>query len=139
MTETVSGNDVPFASRQVRRTRVRRLARYVRPHWRECALAIATMLVATACAATIPFLLKHGIDSGGIGDTRSGVDMTAIWLFAAMAASVALVQYVAERLNQRWSIWSVRVVNDLGTDQYQHINRQGLDFCSRQRTRTSGR
>ena len=133
--DDVSSNDTPFASRTVRRERIRRLARYVRPHWRECTLAIATMLASTACVALIPFLLKHGIDSGGIGDSDAGsIDRRELWLFAGLAVSVALVQYVADRLNMRWSIWSVRVVNDLRTDLYQHINRQGLDFFSRRRT-----
>jgi ATP-binding cassette subfamily B protein len=135
-TDAVSGNDTPFAARTVRRQRVRRLAAYIRPHWREASLAIGTMLVSTMCVALIPFLLKYGIDRGGIGDSDTGgaIHQRAIWTFAGMAAAVALVQYVADRLNQRWSIWSVRVVNDLRTDLYEHINRQGLDFFSRRRT-----
>jgi ATP-binding cassette subfamily B protein len=133
----VSSNAVPLPSRAVSHRRLRVLAAYVRPHWRECTQAVVTMLIVTGCVALIPFLFKHAIDAGGIGQDSAGrgtIDLQAVQLWAALAASVALVNFVAERLYLRWSIWSVRVVNDLRTDLYAHINRQGLDYFSRNRT-----
>jgi ATP-binding cassette subfamily B protein len=133
----VSSNAVPMPTRRATRTRLRSLARYVRPHARECTLAVLTTVVITACVATLPFLYRHAIDTGGIGaagSSKGAVDLGAVTFWVLLAAVVAVVDFVSERLNQRWSIWSVRVVNDLRTDLYAHINRQGLDFFSRQRT-----
>ncbi|MCW2921534.1 MAG: yknV [Thermoleophilia bacterium] len=131
---SVSSNAVPLPTGTVQRRRLRVLAAYVRPHWRECTLAVITTLVITLCVATIPFLFKHAIDEGNLGNAKLDVDFGAVWFWVALAVVVATIDFVAERLNQRWSIWSVRVVNDLRTDLYAHINRQGLDFFSRQRT-----
>ena len=131
---TVSSNAVPLPSGTVQRRRLRVLARYVRPHLRECVLAIVTTLVITVCVAFIPFLFKHAIDDGNLGARNAPVDFAAVYFWVALAVGVAFIDFLAERLNQRWSIWSIRVVNDLRTDLYAHINRQGLDFFSRQRT-----
>ncbi len=130
----VSSNAVPLPTGTVQRRRLRVLAAYVRPHWRECTLAVVTTLIITICVATIPFLFKHAIDEGHLGAADRAVDFGAVWFWVTLAAVVATIDFIAERLNQRWSIWSVRVVNDLRTDLYAHINRQGLDFFSRQRT-----
>lgn len=131
----VSSNAVPLPTAAMNRRRLRVLAAYVRPHWRECLLAVLTTLLTTACIAFIPFLFKHAIDSGNLaGERPGGIDYDAVYFWVSLAIGVALVDYVSSRLNQRWSIWSVRVVNDLRTDLYAHINRQGLDFFSRQRT-----
>ena len=132
-TEAVSSNAVPLPARQVQRRRLRALASYVRPHLRECILAIVTTVLITLCTALIPFLFKHAIDEGNLGG-KGAIDFGAVYFWVGIAVLIAFVDFVAERLNQRWSIWSVRVVNDLRTDLYAHINRQGLDFFSRQRT-----
>jgi len=131
---SVSSNAVPLPARDLQRRRLRVLAGYVRPHLRECLLAVAATLVTTICIALIPFLFKHAIDEGNLGTSDSGVDFGAVWFWVSIAVVVATIDFIAGRLNQRWSIWSVRVVNDLRTDLYAHINRQGLDFFSRQRT-----
>jgi ATP-binding cassette subfamily B protein len=134
-TPDVSSNAVPLPTREVNRRRLRHLARYVRPHWRECALAVITTLITTGCVALIPFLFKHAIDAGNLSVKGDGnVDFGAVYFWVGIAALVALVDYASSYLNQLWSVWSVRVVNDLRTDLYAHINRQGLDFFSRQRT-----
>ncbi len=131
---SVSSNAVPLPARDLQRRRLRVLVGYVRPHLRECILAIITTVLITICVALIPFLFKHAIDEGNLGGRPGGVDFDAVSFWVAIAVVVAFIDFVAERLNQRWSIWSVRVVNDLRTDLYAHINRQGLDFFSRQRT-----
>jgi ATP-binding cassette subfamily B protein len=133
----VSSNAVPLPTRRENRRRLRVLAAYVRPHARECTLAVLTTLLITGCVALVPFLYKHAIDSSHIGAKGAGrgsIDIHAADFWVAIAVVIAFIDFIAERLNQRWSIWSVRVVNDLRTDLYEHINRQGLDFFSRQRT-----
>lgn len=135
--DAVSSNAVPLPTRKVNQRRLRALAAYVHPHWKECTLAVVTTLVITACVALIPFLFKHAIDAGGIGQDGAGagnIDTYTVQLWVGLAIAAALVNFIAERLNQRWSIWSVRVVNDLRTDLYAHINRQGLDYFSKHRT-----
>ncbi len=135
--EAVSSNAVALPTAAVNRKRLRVLASYVRPHARECALAVATTLGITVCIALVPFLYRHAIDSGGIGAEGSSVgniDMGAVQFWVGLAIIVSTFDFLFQRLNLRWSIWSVRVVNDLRTDLYAHINRQGLDFFSRRRT-----
>ena len=131
----VSSNAAPLPTREVNRRRLRHLARYVRPHARECTLAVLTTLIITFSVALVPWLYRHAIDEGGLAkQTKNGVDFGAVFFWVGLALVAVVVDFTCERLNQRWSIWSVRVVNDLRTDLYAHINRQGLDFFSRQRT-----
>ncbi|MCW2928436.1 MAG: putative transporter, partial [Thermoleophilia bacterium] len=133
----VSSNSVALPTAAVNRRRLRVLAAYVRPHWVECTLAVITTIVATGCVTLIPFLYKLALDAGNIdkeGSAAGAIDFADLQLFVGIAMGIAFVHYFAERLAQRWSIWSVRVVNDLRTDLYKHINKQGLDFFSRQRT-----
>jgi ATP-binding cassette subfamily B protein len=136
--ETVSGNDVPLPTGKQNRTRLRYLASFVRPHKREFILSVITAITTTICITAVPFLLRHSFESG-YGENGGGtgtVDYPVLLTWLSAVFGVVLVQWIAAVLNTRWSVWSVRVVNDLRTALYAHIQRQGLDFFSRQRTGT---
>lgn len=135
--DEVSGNEVAMPTLRQNARRLRYLASFVRPHMREFGLSVATSVLSTVAAMLVPFLFKYALDEGGIGETGGSVgtvDLYAVQLFVGAAMAVATLGFLAERLYLRWQIWSVRVVNDLRASLYEHIQRQGLDFFSRQRT-----
>ena len=72
MSADVSSNAVPMPTAAVNRKRLRVLAGYVRPHARECTLAVLTTLGITVCIALVPFFYRHAIDAGGIGAEAFG-------------------------------------------------------------------
>ena len=136
--ETVSSNAVALPTRQVSARRLRYLASFVRPHKREFVLSVVAAIVATAAATAVPFLLKHAI-ARGFGSNGGGagsVDFHAVGVWLSVVGGAMLLGWAATALNTYWSIWSVRVVNDLRTALYAHVQKQGLDFFSRQRTGT---
>jgi len=135
-TDVVSSNAAALPTRRENASRLRYLASFVRPHRREFFLNVGASVVTTVCATLIPFLFKHAIERGHLTDNSSGspIDASAVHLWVGLALAVAVVDFIGETLALRWTIWSVRVVNDLRTELYAHIQRQGLDFFSRQRT-----
>lgn len=135
--DVASSNAVPLPTQRENATRLRYLASFVRPHKREFMLNVSAAVATTICAALIPWIFRHALDQSGIGGSEKDggpIDLDVVQLWAGIAFAIALIDLVFERLALRWSVWSVRVVNDLRTALYKHIQRQGLDFFSRQRT-----
>jgi ATP-binding cassette subfamily B protein len=134
--DVVSSNAVALPTFRQNATRLRYLATFVGPHKREFAASVATAIFGTIFAMLTPFLFKHAIDEGGLGASAAGggVDLPAVRMWVALAIFAAVFELLMQSLNMRWSIWSVRVMNDVRTDLYEHISKQGLDFFSRQRT-----
>jgi ATP-binding cassette subfamily B protein len=134
--DQVSGNEVALPTREQNVRRLRYLASFVRPHATMFTLSVATSILTTIAAMLVPFLFKQAIDEGGLGASGAAgnVDLAAVQMWVGFAVIAALFGYVAEMLYLRWQIWSVRVVNDLRTDLYDHVQRQGLDFFAKQRT-----
>ena len=133
--DLASSNAVPLPTARQNARRLRYLASFVRPHRREFALSVATSILSTIAAMVAPFLFKQALERGGIGEGASGsVILGAVQFWVGLALCAALVGLVVERLYLRWQVWSVRVVNDLRTALYRHIQRQGLDFFAKQRT-----
>ncbi|MEO6866618.1 MAG: ABC transporter ATP-binding protein, partial [Gaiellales bacterium] len=134
--EHVSSNAVPLPTLRVNARRLRYLASFVRPHLRECIASIVSAVGVTVFAMLTPFLFKQAIDRGGIGQSAgsNSVDLGVVQLWIGFALVATLLNYISETLNLRWQIWTVRVINDLRTSLYAHVQRQGLDFFSRQRT-----
>ena len=135
--ELVSSNAAPMPTRSERSDRLRYLASFVRPHRREFTGSVITAAATTVFSMVIPLLLKQAIEHGRLSDVGGRaaavrLDVVAWWVGAAVAAT--LLFWLCAYLNGIWSIWSVRVVNDLRTALYAHVQRQGLDFFSRQRT-----
>ncbi|MCW2961907.1 MAG: transporter related protein [Thermoleophilia bacterium] len=136
--ELVSSNAVPLPTQEQNRRRLRYLASFVRPHRREFLRSVAAAIASTLLAMAIPILFKQAIAEGGIGteDATGAVDLGAVRFWVGLAIVATIFDWLFTGLNQRWSVWSVRVVNDLRTALYAHIQKQGLDFFSRQRTGT---
>ncbi|MCW2924234.1 MAG: yknV [Thermoleophilia bacterium] len=137
--DVASSNAVAMPTQRENRRRLRYLASFVVPHRAEFIRNVTAAVVTTVCASAIPFVFRHALDRSGIGkaDTGGGpidVDLAVVRFWVGVALALSLVDFVFERLALRWSVWSVRVVNDLRTELYSHIQKQGLDFFSRNRT-----
>ncbi|MCW2973788.1 MAG: yknV [Thermoleophilia bacterium] len=136
--ETVSDNSVALPTREVSARRLRYLASFVRPHKRAFVMSVIAAIVATVAATSVFYLLKHAIAKGfgENGGSAGTVDFHAVNLWLGLVAAAVVLGWAATTLQTYLSIWSVRVVNDLRTALYAHVQRQGLDFFSRQRTGT---
>ncbi|MBC7461054.1 MAG: ABC transporter ATP-binding protein [Thermoleophilia bacterium] len=134
--ETVSDNSVALPTREVSVRRLRYLASFVRPHKRGFVSSVIAAIIATVAATAVPFLLKHAIERGGFTKGAGQIDFGSVTLWLSLVSGMVALGWIATTLQTYWSIWSVRVVNDLRTALYAHVQRQGLDFFSRQRTGT---
>jgi ATP-binding cassette subfamily B protein len=109
--------------------RIRRLFRYVRPHWVRATVGIVAMLVATGAGLATPYLAKVAIDRGIVPGSMT----TLAWTVVAFLA-ISVVGFAAsgvQTYNVGWA--GERVLTDLRGDLFDHI--QGLELGYFERTR----
>jgi ABC-type multidrug transport system fused ATPase/permease subunit len=123
---TVPEQRAPFA-RSLRR--VHRLVAYVRPYWRTATLGVAAMLGATAAGLVTPYLIKVAIDRGITpGDTEVLVAVVAAFIV------INVLAFVLQAGQTYWVGWAgERVLTDLRSDLYTHLQRLELGFYERTR------
>lgn len=116
----------PFA-RNLRR--MRRLLVYVRPHAWRAVVGLVAMLVATLTGLAGPYFAKLAIDRGIIPHQIA----TLAWIVAAFLG-VQVVTIVAQSVQTYFVGWAgERVLTDLRTDLFAHLQRLELGFYERSR------
>lgn len=111
--------------------RLRYLYRFVRPHWKLFAVAVATSMAAVFSSLAVPLAFKYAIDEGVVSK-----DSAAVGTFVALALVASVVTLALSAINLASAIFTVRVLNDLRVALFAHIQRQGLDFFHTMRTGT---
>ncbi len=117
------------ADRAVRRANLRRIAGLFRPYRLRLSAVLALILVSAALGVVPAFLLRGVLEAIGAGDT------TKLSLFAGGMIAIAVVVGVI-------GVWQTllsnqvgqRVMHDLRTAVYRHLQRLSLAFFTRTRT-----
>jgi len=110
--------------------RMSTLARLAAPYKRQTALALVSLLAATATALAPPYLAKLAIDEGITPGDLAALD----WIVAAFVAS-ALLYWGATYLQTYLTGWvGQRVPQDLRLRILAHLQRQSIGFFSRRKT-----
>src|SRR5438477_1808318 len=106
---------------------MRRLLHYLRPYWRQVAVALATIVVGGAASLAQPYLIKIAIDRYIALGRLDGFDRLAL-LFLA----VLVVAFVSEFV-QTWAMQFTgqRIMFDLRMDIYGHLQRLDLRYYDR--------
>jgi ATP-binding cassette subfamily B protein len=106
---------------------MRRLLQYLRPYWRQVALAFVTILVSTLSSLVQPYLIKVAIDRYITQRQMAGLDgLAAVYLLVLVASFGA--EYV-----QTWTLQLTgqRIMYDLRMAIYRHLQRLDLRYYDR--------
>ncbi len=118
------------ADKAVRRANLRRIARLFRPYRVRLSGVCALILVSAALGVVSPFLLRHVLDTA-IPHHRTG-------LLTALVGGMIAISVVTGVLGVVQTLHSnkvgQRVMHDLRTAVYQHLQRLSLAFFTRTRT-----
>ena len=118
------------ADRSVRRANLRRIAGLFRPYRRRLSAVCGLILVSAALGVVSPFLLRHVLDTA-IPDRRTG-------LLTALVGGMIAISVVTGALGVVQTLHSnkvgQRVMHDLRTAVYRHLQRLSLAFFTRTRT-----
>ncbi len=118
------------ADKAVRRANLRRIARLFRPYRVRLAAVCALILVSAAAGVVSPFLLRHVLDNA-IPQHRTG-------LLTALVGGMIAISVVTGVLGVVQTLHSnkvgQRVMHDLRTAVYRHLQRLSLAFFTRTRT-----
>jgi ABC-type multidrug transport system fused ATPase/permease subunit len=110
--------------------RVGRLAHLTRPYWRRSALSIVALLATTAAALATPWAAKQAIDLGIVPGDKQAL---ATWV--AAFAGLAALGWLAQSGQTYLTGWvGQRVLADLRSQLFEHIQRLELGYFEHQRT-----
>ena len=106
---------------------MRRLLHYLRPYWRQVAVALATIVVGGAASLAQPYLIKIAIDRYIGAGRLEGLDRLA-WLYFAILVAAFASEYL-----QTWMMQFTgqRIMFDLRMEIYRHLQRLDLRFYDR--------
>ena len=106
---------------------MRRLLQYLRPYWRQVAVALGAILVGSAASLAQPYLIKVAIDRYIAAGRLDGLDRIALLYLVILVAAFA-AEYV-----QTWSMQFTgqRIMFDLRMAIYTHLQRLDLRFYDR--------
>jgi ATP-binding cassette, subfamily B, multidrug efflux pump len=106
---------------------MRRLLQYLRPYWRQVAVALGAILVGSAASLAQPYLIKVAIDRYIAAGRLDGLDRIALLYLAILVAAFA-AEYV-----QTWSMQFTgqRIMFDLRMAIYSHLQHLDLRFYDR--------
>lgn len=113
-----------------RRRRLREMASLLRPYRLRVAATFLSILIGIAAGLAPPLLAKIAIDKG-IGEGDAGVLVTVVALYLASAVGLWLSTYLQTYLTG-WV--AQRVLQDLRTRVFAHLQRQSVGFFSRRKT-----
>ncbi len=118
------------ASTEVRRANLRRIARLFRPYRLRLGFVCSLILVSAGLGVVSPFLLRHVLDTA-IPQARTG-------LLTALVAGMVAISVITGALGVLQTLHSnrvgQRVMHDLRTAVYRHLQRLSLAFFTRTRT-----
>jgi ATP-binding cassette subfamily B protein len=106
---------------------MRRLLEYLRPYWRQVALAFVTIIVGAVASLVQPYLIKVAIDRYITERRLAGLDGLAALYLTVLVASFA-AEYV-----QTWTLQLTgqRIMYDLRMVIYRHLQRLDLRYYDR--------
>jgi len=106
---------------------MRRLLQYLRPYWRQVAIALAAIVVGGAASLAQPYLIKIAIDRYVVANRLDGLNN-----LAGLYLLVLIVAFVAE-YTQTWTmqLTGQRIMFDLRMSIYGHLQRLDLNFYDR--------
>ncbi len=106
---------------------MRRLLEYLRPYWRQVALAFVTITVSAVASLAQPYLIKVAIDRYIAQRQVAGLDRLAALYLAALVAAFA-AEYI-----QTWTLQLTgqRIMYDLRMVIYRHLQRLDLRYYDR--------
>jgi ATP-binding cassette subfamily B protein len=109
--------------------RVSTLARLTAPYKARTALAIGTLLAATAASLAPPYLAKLALDRGVLDK-----DMSALWWIVGLFVAAGLATIVASSAQTYFTGWTgERILADLRNLLFRHLQRLSLGFYERNR------
>jgi ATP-binding cassette, subfamily B, multidrug efflux pump len=103
---------------------MRRLLQYLRPYWRQVALAFVTIIVSAVASLVQPYLIKVAIDRYITQRQLAGLDG-----LAALYLTVLVASFAAEYF-QTWTLQLTgqRIMYDLRMAIYRHLQRLDLRY-----------
>ncbi|MCU1382839.1 MAG: putative transporter ATP-binding protein [Acidobacteria bacterium] len=106
---------------------MRRLLEYLRPYWRQVALAFVTIIVSAVASLIQPYLIKVAIDRYITQRQMAGLDR-----LAALYLTVLVASFAAEYF-QTWTLQLTgqRIMYDLRMAIYRHLQRLDLRYYDR--------
>src|SRR3954454_276386 len=106
---------------------MRRLLQYLRPYWRQVALAFVTIIVSSVASLIQPYLIKVAIDRYITQRRMAGLDS-----LAALYLTVLVASFAAEFF-QTWTLQLTgqRIMYDLRMAIYRHLQRLDLGYYDR--------
>ena len=106
---------------------MRRLLLFLRPYWRQVAMAFAAILVGAGAALAQPYLVKVAIDDHIAVSRLEGLDRLAVW-YAAILVFAFAAEYV-----QTWTLQLTgqRIMYDLRMAVYGHLQRLDVSYYDR--------
>src|SRR5436190_4160840 len=106
---------------------MRRLLQYLRPYWRQVAIALVTIVVGGIASLMQPYLIKVAIDRFIAARRMAGLDS-----LAALYLAVLVVSFAAEYV-QTWTmqLTGQRIMFDLRMAIYRHLQRLDLRYYDR--------
>src|SRR6266705_5901871 len=106
---------------------MRRLLEYLRPYWRQVAIALVTIVVGGIASLMQPYLIKVAIDRYIAARRMAGLDS-----LAALHLAVLVVSFAAAYV-QTWTmqLTGQRIMFDLRMAIYRHLQRLDLQYYDR--------
>jgi ATP-binding cassette, subfamily B, multidrug efflux pump len=106
---------------------MRRLLQYLRPYWRQVALAFVTILVSAVASLIQPYLIKVAIDRYITQRQLAGLDGLAVLYLTILVASFGAEYF------QTWTLQLTgqRIMYDLRMAIYRHLQRLDLRYYDR--------
>src|SRR3954470_24415688 len=106
---------------------MRRLLEYLRPYWRQVAVALVTIIVGGVASLMQPYLIKVAIDRYIAARRLAGLDALAV-----LYLTVLVVAFAAEFI-QTWTmqLTGQRIMFDLRMAIYSHLQRLDVRYYDR--------
>ena len=125
---------------------IKRLLKYLLPHWPKLLLALAAIIVYTGTVVAIPWMVSRMINYMLSGDPSKlsvwgldfssldlfGQDISGLNLVVPIFVGVALIQFGSQYLNQRTMAFvGQRVLYNLRVDLFRHLQRLSMSFYNK--------
>lgn len=103
---------------------VLRLLKFIRPYWRQMAVAFVAMIISSGLTLLIPYFIKVAIDQPITNGDLDGLNQITLVILASFA-----LLYVTSVLQSYWLSWvGQRALADLRGDLFRHLQRLSLGY-----------
>lgn len=109
---------------------IARLARLIRPYWRQSALIALGLVIEMAFSSALPFSFKFIVDDGLVGGDRS----LLIAIVTGLAIGAVVVSTVGLLRDMLFARIAARVLGDLRGGMFAQLQRLSADFYARTRS-----